>query len=99
MNRQMGNAAVREASPTERTGHRASYTSELSWPSEAPPSTLAKSGIFGRSSKTANAVRERTTHAEFGERKLSLLCEGLGLSYQRKAAIELFRLLTAGWSR
>jgi DMATS type aromatic prenyltransferase len=38
------------------------------------------------------------TYAEFGERKLSRLCDGLGLSQQRRSAIELFRLLTKDWS-
>jgi len=100
MTTHLRNVAFREASPTERVGHRVSSTSELSRRLEAPPSTRAKSGIFGRSRTTRSAVAtDPTTHAEFGERKLSLLCEGLGLAHQRRAAIELFRLLTAGWSR
>jgi DMATS type aromatic prenyltransferase len=39
-----------------------------------------------------------TSYAEFGERKLSRLCDGLGLSQQRRSAIELFRFLTKDWS-
>lgn len=100
MSRHTPTDASRVASQTEKLERRASYASELSQPQERPPHTPAKSGIFDRELDMASAgVAERTTHAEFGERKLSLLCEGLGLSHQRRAAIELFRLLTKDWSQ
>jgi Tryptophan dimethylallyltransferase len=41
----------------------------------------------------------RSSYGSFGERKLSLLCDGLGLSRRsRQEGIYVFRLLSQGWS-
>jgi hypothetical protein len=69
------------------------------WSADMAPSApkrFLRESSRGETQALGSANRA-TSLSEFGERKLSLLCEGLGLSHQRAGAIGIFRVLTRDW--
>jgi DMATS type aromatic prenyltransferase len=56
--------------------------------------------LLARSPRAAPRDGQCPTYGSFGERKLSLLCQGLGLSHRLTLeGLEAFRLLSQSWSK